>query len=143
MSATATAAACADAKAAFLAAFESGDLAAEAFGHREHLRLAWAVLQQEPLPRALERVTGGLRRFTRRVGAADKYHETVTWAWVLLVNERLERPGARQLDWPAFLAANPDLLDRDRPLLDRYYRRETLASPHARRSFVLPDRAPG
>ena len=77
-----------------------------------------------------------------RISASrEKYHETVTFAFVVLVNERLERTG-RDTDWPTFCARNPDLFAYPSPLLDRLYRQETLGSAFARRVFVLPDAVP-
>jgi hypothetical protein len=43
--------------------------------------------------------------------------------------------------WPEFRAENPDLLDRKRDILKRYYRPETLQSELAKRTFLLPDRS--
>jgi hypothetical protein len=72
-------------------------------------------------------------------GKPGLYHETITWAYVLLVNERREAPGTE--DWPAFAARNPDLLAWRPSLLEtRYYRGATLWSDRARRVFVMPDR---
>ena len=80
--------------------------------------------------------------FGRAAEAAGKpglYHETITWAYVLLVHERRAATGAE--DWPAFAARNPDLLAWKPSVLEaRYYREETLWSDRARETFVLPDR---
>jgi hypothetical protein len=43
-------------------------------------------------------------------------------------------------DFAAFARANPELFAKD--LLRRWYRPEQLATPLARRTFVLPDPAP-
>ena len=123
---------------AFLAAFESGTLDPAGFRHRDHVRLAWICLDRESLPRALERVTSGLRRFTARHGASAKFHATVTSAWVLLVHDRRARL-EEDHDWPTFEAAWPELFARRPRILERYYRPETLASELARRTFVMPD----
>lgn len=126
-----------------LAGFEACTLPAASLSHREHVRLAWAYLRERPLLEALERVTRGIQRFAAAHGHAGKYHATVTWAWVLLVHERLEG-GGRELPWEAFAATNPDLFARgaEGPIA-RAYRPETLQSPLARRVFVWPDRLSG
>ena len=50
------------------------------------------------------------------------------------VNLDVEVPGY------SFLAAErPDLMERNRTSVDRYYKKETLASERARRTFILPD----
>ena len=92
-----------------------------------------------PLPEALGRFCGGLRRFAESQGAPGLYHETITVAYLLLINERLS--GHDDLDWDAFAAGNQDLLAWKPSLLDRLYTPETLASDRARRVFLMPDRA--
>ena len=54
-------------------------------------------------------------------------------------NERLDAD-ARELAWPAFAERNADLMTWKPSILARYYREETLASPKAKRTFVMPDR---
>jgi hypothetical protein len=120
-----------------VAAFEACTLPPADFGHAEHVRLAWAYLEHTPLPVAAARLCAGLKRYTRAVGAAGKYHETVTLAWLFLVDERRRRAGDG--DWPAFRRANPDLFDPSARPLAAWYRPETLRSARARRRFVLPD----
>lgn len=119
--------------------FEDGTLPPAEFHHRDHVRLAWLYLEDEPPLAALTRFTAGLRRFAARIGKPDLYHETITWAYLLLIQERRARaePGET---WEEFAARNPDLLTWKPSVLESYYREETLASDLARRVFVLPDR---
>jgi len=121
---------------AFATAFENGTLTD--FHHADHVRLAWIYLCRDPVLEALERFVTGLRRYAESKGASDLYHETITWAYVLLIHERLERTGW-EVCWQDFAAANPDLMVWKGGLLDRLYRPETLASDLAKRVFVWPD----
>ena len=124
---------------ALLRAFEDGSLAPSAFRHRHHVRMAWILLERRPVLDVLACFRAGLRRLAAAAGNPGLYHETITWAYVLLVNERRAAPGAE--GWPAFAARNPDLLLWKPSLLEaRYYREETLWSERARETFVLPDR---
>lgn len=123
---------------AFAAAFDEGTL--QEFHHADHVRLAWIYLLRDPLLEALERYVAGIRRFAAANGKPDLYHETVTWAYLLLIHERLERTG-REVPWERFAAANRDLLTWKGGILERWYRPETLASEVAKRVFVWPDRA--
>lgn len=124
-----------------LAAFEGGTLAEDGFHHRDHIRLAWLMLREAPLAEALARFAAGLRRFAARHGKAGLYHETITWAYVVLIHERMRRGSWEgEASWEEFAAANPDLLTWRPSILAAYYREETLASDLARRTFVLPDR---
>jgi hypothetical protein len=125
----------------FLRAFESAALPAGAFHHADHVRLAWLYLDRYPALEAIARFGDGLRRFAAAQGKATLYHETVTWAFLLLIRERQARAPAA--GWAEFAAGNPDLLAWRPSALARYYRDETLASDLARRVFVLPDRVDG
>jgi hypothetical protein len=122
-----------------LSGFEGCTLANEAFHHEEHVRVAFLYLSRYPTLQALERFSSALRRFAEAHGKTTLYHETVTWAYILLIRERMARTEYPQT-WPDFRAANPDLLDRKRDILKRYYRPETLQSELAKQTFLLPDR---
>lgn len=119
-------------------AFMDGSLPPAALHHGEHVRLVWADLQRHSLAVTLERHTEGLKRYVQQHGAEEKFHATITWAFVMLVHERLERHG-RDLSWQELAARNPDLLTYHPSPLAAYYRPETLDSELARRIFVLPD----
>lgn len=121
-------------------AFEQNTLRPSDFGHETHVRLTWLYLQKQSLAEALVLISRGLVRLTARLGVPDKYHETITFAYVMLVNERLEQVG-RDRSWSDFIAANPDLLERNKAALLRYYDPEQLDSELARKIFVLPARS--
>jgi hypothetical protein len=125
--------------AAFVAAFEDCTLPPERFHHADHVRLAWLLLGQQDLPHALVRFCDGLKRYAASLGKAGLYHETITVAYLLLVNERRQAGGAGEA-FDAFKRRNPDLFAWRPSILEKYYRAETLASARARESFVLPDR---
>jgi hypothetical protein len=119
--------------------FEAGALLPEMLTHEVHVELGWLYARAYPLTTALERFSAALKRFAAAHGKAGLYHETITWAYLILIHERIER-GGRDKGWDAFKAENPDLLARQKRALDGYYRPETLQSDLARRCFVLPDR---
>ena len=124
--------------AALVAAFEGCTLSPADFHHRQHLQVAWWLLRSGPPLPAMERFVDGLRRYATHIGKPEVYHATITWAYLLLVNERLER-GGRDRAWLAFERDHGELFDR--ALLHRYYAPATLASPLARRVFLFPDAA--
>ena len=115
-----------------VAAFE--DLSHPVLTHEQHVQLAYVYLLEAPLSRVLEDFPGKLKRYAESKGAPDLYHETITWAFLALINERLRR--GEHDSWREFAAANPDLFERS--CLERYYTPEDLASPLARRVFLLP-----
>jgi hypothetical protein len=124
---------------ALVRAFDDGTLPPGEFHHRHHVRTVWLLLERHPALEVLARFTAGLRRLAAAAGKPGLYHETITWAYVLLVNERRAEAGAES--WSVFEARNPDLLTWKPSVLEtRYYREETLWSDRARATFVLPDR---
>lgn len=118
-----------------VSAFESCTLPGSEFTHRNHVRIAWIYLTEAPLLEAITRFRNSLQRFAASLGASAKYHETITFAFVFLIHERMQREPIETFD--EFAAANGDLFG---PVLERYYRVETLASDLAKRTFVMPDR---
>jgi hypothetical protein len=121
-----------------VAGFEKAALGEGEFPHAAHVRVAWWYLRRHPLPEALGRFCNGLRRFAAAKGVPQRYHETMTVAYMLLIAERMD--DGRDLPWPRFAERNGDLLVRSPSILDRYYTEAMLASARARRSFVMPDR---
>ena len=125
----------------FLQAFESCTL--ENFHHRDHVRIGWLYLRAHPLLEAIGKFKTGLQRFAASKGKSEIYHETITWTFLLIIHDRLVRAAERGSDvssWDAFAAANTDLMTWAPSILERYYTKETLTSPLARRLFVFPDR---
>ncbi|HVO79544.1 MAG TPA: hypothetical protein VMT28_02370 [Terriglobales bacterium] len=119
--------------------FEQGRAPGEAFHHADHVRVAFAYLGRYPLLQALERFSGALKRFALAHGKPGLYHETITWAYLFLIRERMARAG-ESLSWEEFVAQNSDLLVWKDGIVQRTYQKETLASELARQIFVLPDR---
>jgi len=116
--------------------FEAGEAPEGGFHHAQHVQVAWHYLCRFPLPLALGRFAAALKRFA--VAQRAPYHETITTAYVLLINERLDRTA--EPDWSRFALENPDLLTWKPSVLERYYTPETLWSDRARQTFVMPDR---
>jgi hypothetical protein len=118
---------------------EDGTLSHEGFHHREHVRAAFLFLSEYPVLEALQAFSKALRRLAENRGKPRAYHETITWTYVLLIQERMKRAGKNQ-GWAEFAENNPDLLAWKDGILTRYYRPETLESDLARTVFVFPDR---
>ena len=111
---------------------------AERFGHREHVRLTWLAVRRYGVPAAIDVVSDGIQTTARYAGAPQKYHATVSRAWVELVGHHVaEEPLA---DFDSFAERNPALFDKR--LLLRFYRSATLATAGARTDWVEPDLAP-
>ncbi len=121
-----------------LARFEDTSLPNESFHHEQHVRVAWLFVRRHGMPEALGQFSQALKRFVVAKGKPGLYHETITWAYLLLVADRLARAPADS--WERFAPANGDLLTWKPSVLDRYYTPETLWSDLARATFIMPDR---
>jgi hypothetical protein len=106
------------------------------FGHRQHIHLAFVAVRRYGMPAAVGKVCGWLRQLTAYAQAPQKYHHTVSRAWVELVAYHADTdPGCA--DFEVFAGRYPALLDKR--LLSRHYRSSTLASGPARQGWVEPD----
>jgi hypothetical protein len=124
-----------DAETEDLARFLDGAVAARDFPHREHVRMAYAVLRRYEFTEAALRYAKALRAITGRAGRPEAFNLTVTIAFLALIAERMAAGTAA--DFGAFAGENADLFAKD--VLARWYRAEQLASPLARRVFLMPD----
>jgi hypothetical protein len=122
----------------WIQAFESCALPPAAFHHADHVKMAFLYLQKYAPLEALSRFSSALSRFAAANGKPALYNETVTWAFLLLIRERIARAGSAQ-SWAEFSAANTDLLRWDDNVLKKYYLPETLTSELAKRVFLFPD----
>lgn len=126
-------------EAPLVARFEGGDITPAEMTHTLHVQLAWHYVREYGLVQALDRFSSALRQFAAAHDKGDLYHETITWAYMLLVNERIARADSEHT-WEQFARANSDIMARGKRVLDRYYSSERLWSDIARSHFILPDR---
>lgn len=126
---------------AFVEAFETLSLDPKQFDHRGHLRLAWCYLTWLPLGEAARRCVDGIRRFATQHGQPEKFHLTMTLAFMHIVNDRM-RGAATGENFEGFCIRNPDLIRDARALIGRYYSAKKLEDPAARMAFMEPDRMP-
>ena len=121
------------------------------FGHRDHIRLACVALDASgSLPEAVASVSAVVEGLAARAGVPQKYHRTVTEAWVRIIAHcradaaagggtgttgTTGRPGADDL-----VERYPWLLDKR--LLTGHYTSSVLASAPARSGWVPPDLLP-
>jgi hypothetical protein len=112
-------------------------LPSDQFHHAQHVQVAWLFVRKYGMPAALSEFSTAIKRFADAKGATGLYHETITWAFLLLIADRQARKPADT--WQQFEADNGDLLVWKPSILDRYYSKELLASDLARRTFLMPD----
>jgi hypothetical protein len=117
-------------------AFERAAIDPRTFHHREHLYVAWCYLRALPLEEALARYVRHLRRLTEALAVPQKFHATMTWAYLVLLDEAMRRFAGASFE--ELLARAPALSAAG--ALEAFYDREQLQSEEARRRFVLPRR---
>lgn len=113
------------------------------FGHRQHVHLAFLAVHRYGMPDAVEKVCGWIRQIAAYRRAPQKYHHTVSRAWVELVAHHVAtdaHPDPQHTDFDAFTRRCPGLLDKR--LLSRHYRSSTLAADTARHGWTPPDLTP-
>ncbi|GAA2029574.1 hypothetical protein GCM10009839_31430 [Catenulispora yoronensis] len=106
------------------------------FGHRQHVHLTWLAVRSVGTGEAVSLVSTGIQDTARYAGAPQKYHATMSRAWVELVGHHTDAHPVDDFD--RFAEGNPELLDKR--LLTRFYHSATLASDAARAGWVGPDR---
>ena len=117
-------------------AFENLAIAPDDFDHSAHCQVAWSYLHSYPLWEAIARFDQAIRHYTEAVGAADKYHATITGAMMLLIAQRMDG----EESWVEFHAHHGELVADAKGLISRYYSPDLLTDSQAKQRFQLPDR---
>ncbi len=99
------------------------------------MRLAWLYLERYPLEQAISQVCGGIKVYAESLGAATKFHFTITDAIVRIMAARLQA----QPSWQAFLDDNADLVVNAMAVIGQHYSKDLLGSEQARLSVIEPD----
>lgn len=121
-----------------LQAFEACTLPPQEFSHRRHLQLGWAYLRRYGFPEGALRFRERLKAYVAAVGAAGKYHETVTWAYLVLMNEEMTLRSSASESFDEMVERRPDLLDHREGAIAQCYTQAQLEASEARRVFMLP-----
>jgi hypothetical protein len=110
---------------------------ASRFGHREHVHLTWLAVRRYGVPAAITLVSDGIQQTARYAGAPQKYHVTISRAWVEIIGHHADGGDS---DFASFAAGHPAVLDKR--LLTRHYSTTALASARARIGWAEPDLVP-
>lgn len=123
----------------FLRALETCTLEERDFGHAAHVRATYLYLRRFDFIDALDHVRSAIRNFARHLGKPGRYHETMTVAYVSLIQQHLVELGDGG-GWEGFARGNPELFQPG--LLRHFYPQAQLDSELARRIFLLPRSTP-
>jgi hypothetical protein len=119
----------------FLRALESCALTESDFGHHAHIRAAYLYLRQSDFAGALDRMRRSIRNHATHHGKPDRYHETITVAYLALIQQCIFERGDGG-GWATFARCNSELFNPG--LLGNFYDRDLLESKMARAVFLLP-----
>jgi hypothetical protein len=122
----------------FLRAFLGGWPTGLRFGHRDHLRIAWLVIERHGPVLAVEIVGSRLKGMAAARGVAPLYNETMTRFWIRLIAHVRDVTHATSIDEATEKV--PMLLDKN--LAQRHWTRTSMFGPEARERWIEPDLAP-
>lgn len=127
----------------FLREFETQRWLLEKWHHRDHIKLAYLYLRRFGFEEAVGKIRTGIKAHNATHGVPESptsgYHETVTIAWLRLVDLVLCEYGpANSAD--EFFEQHQELSQKK--TLRLFYSRERFMSAEAKVRFVEPDLAP-
>jgi hypothetical protein len=111
------------------------------FDHRAHIRLAYVYLAENSVETSVQLMREALFKLLKHAGVdpSQKYHETLTEAWVLAVRHFMNNMDSSE-SADEFIAQNSVMLDSK--IMLTHYSAEVLFSERARQSFVEPNLDP-
>ena len=125
---------------AFLAAFESGTLPTERWTHSAHLFTGACYVHMLGADLAIQQMRVCIKRHNESVGTANTdtggYHETITIAWIKLLNRLLRE--SSPLERADFARLAVERFASDREIFRRYYDFDLVKSVDARRAWIPP-----
>jgi len=128
---------------AFLAAFEGCTLPKGRWTHGAHLLTAACYVHAMGQAAAIDRMRTCIKSYNESVGGKNTdtggYHETITIAWVKLLDGLLrEVSGERMPERAEFARLAVERFADDREIFRRYYEFDLASSVEARRTWIQP-----
>ncbi len=137
----------------FLKQFADQMLPPEWFTHEAHLRLAFLHIRKLGVEKAIDTVRRQLKAYVAHLGAAEKYHETLTVAAVravyhFMLRENMTSPSGDFVDEPtpdeflSLLNRHPRLRTSFRELMFAHYKTDIFSSASAKKEYLKPELLP-
>ncbi|WP_135081193.1 hypothetical protein [Terasakiella sp. SH-1] len=117
--------------------FAKRAISPEDFDHKGHLYMAWVHLKWFPFQDANQKICTGIHDLATQFGAPEKYHRTLSEAFVRIVQSRLNEE--TKTCFECFVKENRDLIEDSKSVLAQYYSHSRLYSAEAKSSWVQPD----
>ena len=128
----------------FIAAFEGCTLPKAEWTHGAHLLTGACYVHALGEAFAIERMRLCVRRYNESVGGKNTetsgYHETITVAWIKLLNGLLDR--SKPIARAPFAALAVEHFQAQRNIFSRFYDFDLVASTEARRRWVVHNLQP-
>lgn len=126
---------------AFQNQVESCEFPVSEFDHKAHVRMAYTYLVDNDTTESVRLMRNTLHGLLHHAGIepSQKYHETITEAWVLAIQHFMTKTDKSE-SADDFIKKNEVLLDPR--IMMSHYSAEVLFSEPARKSFVEPDLDP-
>jgi hypothetical protein len=125
---------------AFVAAFEGGTLPKERWTHGAHLLTGACYVHRFGQAAAIDRMRTCVKRYNEAVGGKNTetsgYHETITIAWIRLLDGLRREAG--DMGRAEFAQLAVERFVGDKEIFRRYYDFDLVGSVEARRSWVEP-----
>lgn len=117
---------------------ESSEFPVADFDHRAHIRLAYIYLSSNSTEKSVQLMRDTLINLLKHVGVdpSQKYHETLTEAWILAVHHFMNSTDNSE-SADEFIDKNKVMLDSK--IMMTHYSAEVLFSDEARKAFVEPN----
>jgi hypothetical protein len=120
--------------------FEDCTLDASLFTHEAHLRLAWIYITKYGLEQAIKNAKIQIKKYAASLGAAEKYHETITVASIKAVFIFIKK--SNTLTFYDFINENETLKTDFKKLLATHYTTDIFNSETAKKDFLEPELDP-
>lgn len=115
----------------------TNDFDVSLFHHKEHVQVTYTLLVDNDIKSTYSLIKKGILDILNYVGVdTSKYHETMTYAWVLIVNYFMnETNGCKSFE--EFISLNPKLLNKE--ILYRHYSKELINSDKSKKEILEAD----
>ena len=120
---------------------ESCEFPVADFNHQAHIRLAYVYLAEHNIGYSVQLMRNTLLELLQHanIDPSQKFHETLTEAWILAVHHFMKTMASSQSS-DDFIAHNPMMLNAN--IMMTHYSAKLLFSDTARHAFIEPDLEP-
>ncbi len=121
----------------FLEKFKNTTLNINNFHHREHIQVTYVLLIENSVEETYLCIKNSILNILKAVNAdLSKYHETMTYAWIEIVNYFMMKTD-RCYNFDEFILSNQELLNTN--IIYKHYSKELLENEKARMEILEAD----